>query len=79
MVMRASCRSEDSAWTRSFFNSTATTRHSSGSLSFSQKYYYSMNSESVRSLSSTYSGGDGSIKTMFDGLEAKIGWMEKWR
>ena len=77
MIMRTNCSSSDSAWARSFFSSTGTNR-TSGSLSFSQKYYQSANLRFVRSLSSTFSWGPRSMRSYIDGLGARISWMESW-
>jgi hypothetical protein len=77
MILRTICRSEDSAWTRSFFNSIST-NFTSGSKSFSRKYYYSMNLRSFKSSKLDLSWASSSIKAMFDGFDARLTWMEKW-
>jgi|1_EtaG_2_1085319.scaffolds.fasta_scaffold72919_2 hypothetical protein len=76
--MRKSCDSDDCAWARSFFSSTSTDR-SSGSFSFLQGSHRSLSfDKSPQSMSSMSACGFRSLKSMFEGLGAKISWMEKW-
>ena len=76
MITRTNCDSEDMCWKVSFSSSKGTD-HTSGSRSFSGKYYYSASFNAAKSLLFN-SWRSNSIKTMFEGLDAKIKWMEKF-
>jgi len=76
MIFTASCDSEDMSWKISFFSSKGR-NNTSGSRSFLGRHYYSVNLNAAKSLLFN-SRRSSSIKTMFEGLDAKIKWMGKF-
>ena len=74
MILRTHCESEDMSWRVSFFHSKGISQ-TCGSRSFSSEYYFSITVSSAKSLS--FGIRAYSVKSMFEGLGAKVSWMEK--